>query len=661
MHDGEHDVGQEGPRSNRTPTHAWESAQPEECSLFPSTGSARMANRWLRILQWVTEGAIAHLDLQALLRELLGRIREAMAVDNAAILLVSEDNTHLTLYAAHGPEEDVTGQVQVPMGRGVAGSIAASAQPRIIDDLSQVDVENPLLRATAHSLLGVPLLSQTRVIGVLHVDSARPRHFTDEDSQLLQVLASRVVLAIEHAQLYESQRVAREEAEGASRQLQALQAISDVALEHVRLDDLLQALLLRIQQMLGVDNVAILLPTTAGQELTLYSVRGPEEAMLGKVHVPMGQGVAGTIAATRAPLIVDNLATVPVANPFLRKHFRSLMGVPLLDDGRLVGVIHVDSVAPRQFTEEESHLLQVLAERIARAIARAQQYEHVRQSRTQAEREVAALQETTQRMDAFLSVASHELKTPVTSMKASVQLAMRAARSLSALALPETAAAKLTRALELLASTDKQATKLDRLIDDLLDVTRLQAGTATIRLARADLGAIVREAIEQQQLAWPGRAIRLDLSSLPEALPTLMVDADRVSQVVANFLTNALKYSADDAPVTVTITFPGRDEPDQQRDQVRVAVRDQGPGLSAEQQVQLWQLYHRVPDIVQQSGSGAGLGIGLYVCKAIVEQHGGRVGVESAPGEGSMFWFTLPAPDVPPADSMEECGGGTSR
>lgn len=608
-----------------------------------------MAADWLQILQWVTEGAIAHLDLRELLRELLSRIREAMAVDNAAILLVSDDSTFLTLYAAQGPEEDVTGQVQVPIGHGVAGSIAASAQPRIIDDLSEVDVENSLLRATAHSLLGVPLLSGNQVIGVLHVDSASPRRFTDEDRQLLQVIASRVVLAIEHAQLYEAQRAARAEAESASQRLQALQAISDMALEHMQLRELLQALLVRIQQMLEVDNVAILLPAPDGQELTLYSVHGPEAAVMGKVHVPMGQGVAGTIAATRQPLIVDNLATVPVANRFLREHFHSLMGVPLLDNDTLVGVLHVDSVQPRRFTGEECRLLLVLAERIARAIVRAQQYEQEQQSRTQAEREVATLQETTKRMDEFLRVASHELKTPVTSMKASVQLAIRAARALDALALPEAAAPQVERALDLLTRTDQQATKLSRLIDDLLDVTRLQAGASELRLAPTNLEAIVREAVDQQRLAWPGREIRLEQegsAGSPDALFPFVLDADRIGQVVTNYLTNALKYSPEGAPVTVRISFHPAGGADQvgerMLDHVRVTVRDLGPGLSSEQQAQLWQLYHRVPGIRQQSGSGVGLGIGLFVCKTIIEQHHGRVGVESTPGAGSTFWFTLP-------------------
>lgn len=599
-------------------------------------GSTVEATRWLRILQRVTEGAIAHLDLQSLLRELLGRIRDAMEVDNAAILLLSDDEKHLTLYAARGAEEDVTGGVRVPLGRGIAGSIAASGKPLIVDDLSQIEVENPLLRETAHSLVGVPLFSGPRVIGVLHIDSARPRRFTDEDSLLLQVIASRVTLAIEHARLYEAERAARQEAEIATRQMQTLQAVSDVAMAYAQLDDLLRALLMRIQGMLDVDNVAILLPTPDGAYLTLYSVRGPETAVMGQVRVPMGQGVAGTIAATRTPLIVDNLATVPVSNPFLREHFRSLLGVPLIAHDRLVGVIHVDTVQQRNFTAEECELLQVLADRIATAIDRAQQFENEQQSRAQAEHYVAVLQEATERMDEFLGIASHELRTPLTTLNMNVQMLDYWLNGEQGRRTGEPAEGYATRALEavrpLIIRSNQSIRRLDRLVGDLLDVSRIRENQLELTLARVDLVGLVSEVVLEQRHAHPKRTLRLDIAA--DGPISVEVDADRIGQVVSNYLSNALKYSREKEPVNVTVRVEG--------DRARVDVRDIGVGIPQAAQDQIWERFYRVAGIGHQSGSQVGLGLGLYISRDIVLRHGGQVGVQSAPGDGSTFWFTLP-------------------
>jgi signal transduction histidine kinase len=598
--------------------------------------STETANRWLPILQSITEGAIAHLDLPELLRELLGRLREAMEADNAAILLLSEDETYLTVYAARGPEEDVTGEVHIPMGRGVAGSIAASRKPRIVDDLSQVEVENPLLRATGHSLVGVPLLLGDHVLGVIHVDSARPRHFIEEDSQLLQVIAGRVALAVEHARLYESERAARREAEEANRKLAALQSVSDVALEYARLDDLLHALLMRIQDMIAVDNVAILLPTPDGQELTLYSVQGPEEAVLGRVHVPMGQGVAGTIAATRRPMIVDNLKRVPVANPFLKEHFQSLLGVPLLDEDQLIGVIHVDSMTPRIFTEEESQLLTVIADRIAVVIGRAQQYEQVQQSRAEAEHRAALLEETTERMDEFLSIASHELRTPLTSLTMNVQLLDYWLNGERGRLVDEPATEYAARAVAtvrpLIQRSSQSVRWLDRLVGDLLDVARIREGRLPLQPQRIDLVSTVREVVDELSQTQAARTVQLKI----EAPEPMLVDADpeRIGQVVSNYLSNALKYSRPDRPVTVEVRMEGV--------QARVSVRDQGVGIPDAELEHIWERFYRVGGIGHQSGSKVGLGLGLYISRDIVERHGGQVGVHSRPGKGSTFWFTLP-------------------
>jgi signal transduction histidine kinase len=601
--------------------------------------SASSPARWLRILQGVSEGAVSHLDLAELLHDLLGRIRGAMGVDNAAILLVSEDGAYLNLYnlyAARGPEEDVTGTVRIAMGRGVAGSIAASGRPLIIDDLSQVEVEHPLLRATVHSLLGVPLLLGGRVIGVIHVGSASPRSFTEEESQLLQVLAGQVALAVEHARLYESERAARREAEEVTRRLEALQAISDAAMEHARLGELLRAMLPRIQQLMEVDNVAILLPEANGRDLALYSVRGPEEAVMGKVHVPFGEGVAGTIAARREPLIVENLASVPVANPFLREHFTSLLGVPLLHEGQLIGVIHVDSVAPRRFTEDESRLLQMLAGRIAVAIARAAEYEHEEAGRVAAEREVAVLHDATERMDEFLGIASHELRTPLTSLTMNVQMLdhwLTAERGRGA---DEPAATYAQRAIAavrpLILRSSQSLKRLDRLVGDLLDATRVREGRLGLRLCRVDLAQLLRDTVEEHRQTHAGRDVQLSVEAQEPIV--VMVDPDRIAQVVSNLLGNALKYSLADRAISVTLGVAG--------DQARVAVRDRGIGIGAGALDRVWDRFYRAAGVTHQTGSQVGLGLGLYISRDIVERHGGRVGARSTPGKGSTFWFTVP-------------------
>lgn len=603
-------------------------------SIF--TASQATAAHWLGILQGFAEGASSHRDLYELLRELLVRIRAAMEADNAAILLINTAGTHLDLYAASGLEEDMIGRVRVPVGRGVAGAIAASGKPMMLDDLSRIEVVSPLLHATMKSLVGAPLLAGNRVIGVIHIASAHLRRFSEADSQFLQILASCAALSVEHAQLIAAEHAAHREAETVTRQLQALRAVSDVALEHARLDDLLHALLQRMQRMLGVENAAILLPTPDGHELTLYTVRGPEEAVLGKVHVPMGQGVAGTIATTRQPLIVENLATVPVANPFLREHFHSLLGVPLLAEGRLIGVIHVDTVQLRHFTDEDRQLLQGLADRIAVAIARAQQYERVRQSRTEAERQVAVLQEAAARMDEFLSIASHELRTPLTNLAMNVQLldvwliADRSKRTDESL--EEYAVRAVTKAQPLIQRSRRSIQRLERLVSDLLETSRIRENRVALRLQRTDLASIVHEVVAEQLLTHSTRTVRLVITTRAPSI--VEADPDRIEQVVSNYLSNAFKYSQPDQPVTVVLLVEG--------DEARVSVHDEGLGIPASELDRIWNRFYRVAGVRHQSGSQVGLGLGLYISRDIVERHGGQVGVQSTLGAGATFWFTLP-------------------
>lgn len=243
-----------------------------------------------------------------------------------------------------------------------------------------------------------------------------------------------------------------------------------------------------------------------------------------------------------------------------------------------------------------------------------------------------ALRETNARTDEFVSIASHELRSPLTSLKAALQLGERRLRRLTA---QESPPADLTAQLDsvtgLLVTAEQQVNRQNRLVGDLLDISRIRANKLEFHVTPCDLATVVDEAVEEQTLSWPGRAISL---TAPQSDVPIEGDAHRLGQVVTNFLTNALKYSPPDAPVEVSLSVDGGNG--------KVAVHDHGPGLSAEQRNHIWERFHRVPGIKQQSGSGAGLGLGLHIARTVVEYHHGQVGIESAPGRGSTFWFSVP-------------------
>jgi signal transduction histidine kinase len=242
--------------------------------------------------------------------------------------------------------------------------------------------------------------------------------------------------------------------------------------------------------------------------------------------------------------------------------------------------------------------------------------------------------ETNRRMNEFLGVAGHELRTPLTSISAGIQLAERRLRHARAEApsgdLSDTG--PIAMASEVLSRIFQQTRRLDRLIGDLLDVSRIQANRLELRLAPLDLVASVRDVVNDLRQLEPARSLILHISDSTPA--RVMADGDRISQVVVNYLTNALKYSAPDTAVHVRVeTTPS---------EVRVLVIDRGPGLAADELSHIWDLFYRAPSVEVLSGSGVGLGLGLHISATIVDRHGGRVGVDSALGHGSTFWFSLP-------------------
>jgi signal transduction histidine kinase len=216
---------------------------------------------------------------------------------------------------------------------------------------------------------------------------------------------------------------------------------------------------------------------------------------------------------------------------------------------------------------------------------------------------------------AALGTAAHELKNGLGPLAMTLQLIER--KALAGEAVPP----------QDLAFARAQVRRLSRLVSDLLDVTHVDTEQLPIRARPGDLTALVEEAID----AFERGNVRQVARALPAGPVMAAFDPERLLQVLLNLLENAAKYAPLPAPITVALARRGAD--------ARVEVRDGGPGLSAEDQHRVFDRFTRARDPEDET---RGLGLGLYLCRAIVERHGGRMGVDSAPGRGATFWFELP-------------------
>jgi len=566
----------------------------------------------ITMLHEVSLAATSTLALEEIADRVVSFVRQSLGVERLDLLLLDEERGVL-----RGLGSDAAGggsPLELPVGEGLAGWVAERGAALRIGDVSQ-DARYVEDLPGMRSALVVPLMIGDRTIGVIYAASPRSDAFGVEDERSMTTVGRQLAVAIENARLYQE----------TDRQLTEVSALYQLARKmsttlnlQKRLDFIIHAL--RRTMDCRACSIALLEPT--GDVLEIRAAVGIADKWKRKFRLRLGEGVAGRVALEGKPMYVpDTLEMEDFI--FFDPSVRSLLTVPLSVQQRVIGTLTVDSDEPNAFGEASERLLTIAAAQAAASIDNARLYARLEQRAKNLVEVCAQLQEADRLKDEMVQNVSHELRTPLTFVKGYIELLL----SGEAGPLTEDQREQLRIVVE---KTDT----VTRLVSDIMFLQQAdklpgkKSPVSLVGLARRALKECVHKAKETELTV---------VEEFEEGLAPVAGDEGRLSQVFENLLSNALKFSPPGGEIVVKVEDAGA--------MVRACVSDQGIGIPKDEQERIFERFYQVDGSARRRFSGTGLG--LTIARRIVEAHGGRIWVESAPEKGSTFYFAIPKFQAP--------------
>jgi PAS domain S-box-containing protein len=509
-------------------------------------------------------------------------------------------------------------------GIGLPGRIWAAGTSEWINDLAADPnfMRGPsAIRSGLVSAFGLPILVGHEVSGVMEFFSSENQSHDQSLLATMNAIGQQIGTFVERnraeaerVQLYDREERARHELETAIDRMRQVQSVTDVALAHLAMDELLAEMLTRVREAMNVDTVAILLLESDGEQLVAWAAKGLEREVELGVRIPVGQGFAGKVASLKSAVKIIDIDTADILNPLLReKGIRSLLGVPLLIEGRVIGVMHTGKFNRYEFTDDDTRLLQLVADRIALAIDNARLFEEERTARREAEAASRA-------KDEFLTTISHELRTPLTPIIGWIHMIRNGI-------LPE------KETIHGLSVIEKNSYALKRLINDLLDMSAILSGKMRMEELQVPLAPLVREAIETVRPLAGDRNIDIGVTFHDWQNQCVKGDRARLLQVFWNLLNNAIKFSSAGGRIDVDV--------EANELETTVIIQDTGQGIPSEFLPFVFERFRQADG--SKTRAHGGLGLGLALVKSFVDAHKGTVEAESrGPDQGSRFTVRLP-------------------
>lgn len=554
-------------------------------------------------------------------------VKALLAYDRIGVVVPEKDKLVMALSVAEPPLSSWQGEGW-PKTEGTAGAwVLEQRKSRIVRDLttekSIFSDDKFMLEEGIRSTLMLPLLAGDEPVGFFFLDNRTPGAYTERDVELLDPVAQQLALAIQNNRLLKELQEQSRELARSIEEMEVLREVGQAINSTLDLQTVLTTIVAHAVQLSGVDAGMI---HEYDEDAECFIVRathgmGPEliEGLLAN-PIRLGEGAAGRSALIREPVAFADVEE-GAYEPRLRKlivqsGFKAVLNVPLLRGDQVYGGLAVCRKEAGEFAPQTIDLLRTFATQSVLAIQNARQFHELEEKGHQ-------LEVASRHKSQFLANMSHELRTPLNAILGYTELIMDNIYG----EVPEKIREPLRR-------LDKNGRHLLGLINDVLDLSKIEAGLLTLSLKDYSVREVVQSVVAALDSLATEKHLALKVK-LPSDLPRAKGDDRRIAQVLLNLAGNAIKF---------TEAGEIRIEASSSQDTLMVSVADTGPGISETDQARIFEEF--------QQGEGSstrrkgGTGLGLSIARRIVELHGGRIWVESKPGHGSTFKFTLPAATV---------------
>lgn len=464
----------------------------------------------------------------------------------------------------------------------------------------------------ARAALAAPIKIRDQVIGVLDLqETDEARQWTEDDIALVRAISDQVGQALETARLFEE----------TSRRAEQMATLNRIGLDlaaGLEVERVLQSLYEQCQQVLVTDAFYVALYSESTGMIEFPLLTGPDGPVhLEPLDIRREPSLTSYIIESGEPLHIADTHTVPEDAPYRALQIsnlpnRSYIGVPLLARGRVMGVLSVQGREPHTYSDEDLELLTTIATQASIAIENARSYERMLETADE-------LRELDRLKMQFLANMSHELRTPLNSIIGFARVMLKGIDG----PLTDLQEADLT-------SIYNSGQHLLSLINSILDMSKIEAGKMDLTFEEVPLPDVIDGALSVAKALIKDKPIEL-LSVVPDTLPTVWADAQRVRQILLNLLSNATKFTEEGQIVLQAEPGP---------EFVTITVRDTGVGIDPEAQNRIFIAFQQVDGSTTRRAEGTGLG--LAISRSFVEMHGGQIWVDSEPDRGSTFSFTLP-------------------